>query len=47
MFVFGDVVYAQTVLLAGIDPERLSSHFHMPVRPMLLHHMALFFSTVL
>ena len=23
MFGFGDVVYAQTVLLAGIDPERL------------------------
>ena len=31
MFVYGDVVYAQTV----------SRHFHMPVRPMLLHRMAL------
>ena len=31
MFVYGDVVYAQTV----------SRHFHIPVRPMLLHRMAL------
>ena len=31
MFVYGDVVYAQTV----------SRHFHIPVRPMLLRRMAL------
>ena len=33
MFVYGDIVYAQT--------QTVSSYFHMPVRPMLSHRMAL------
>ena len=32
MFVYGDIVYAQT--------QTVSSYFHMPVRPMLSHRMA-------
>ena len=39
MFVYGDVVYAQ---LGRYWPwKTVSRHFHMPVRPMLLHRMAL------
>ena len=39
MFVYGDVVYAQTWQVLTL--KTVSSHFHMPVRPLLLHRMAL------
>ena len=39
MFVYGDVVYAQTWQVLTL--KTVSSHFHMPGRPTLLHRMAL------
>ena len=36
MFVYGDVVYAQTWQLLTLKNNTVWSHFHMPVRPMLL-----------
>ena len=41
MFVYGDVVYAQTWQLLTL--KNCIEPLHMPVRPMLLHRMALFF----
>ena len=48
MFVLGDVVYAQTwqvlPIPAKYGPSKtVSSHFHMPVRPMLLHRPSFLF----
>ena len=39
MFVYGDVVYAQTWQVLTL--KTVSRHFHMPVRPLLLHRVAL------
>ena len=39
MFVYGDIVYAQTWKVLTL--KTVSSHLHMPVRPMLLQSMAL------
>ena len=41
MFVYGVVVYAQKKLHRYWPWKTVSSHFHMLVRPMLLHRMAL------
>ena len=41
MFVYGVVVYAQKKLHRYWPWKTVSSHFHMLVRPMLLHLMAL------
>ena len=41
MFVYGVIVYAQKKLHRYWPWKTVSSHFHMLVRPMLLHRMAL------
>ena len=43
MFVYGDVVYAQTWQLLTLKNKTVWSHFHMPVRPMLLHRPSFLF----
>ena len=43
MFVYGDIVYAQTWQLLTLKNKTVWSHFHMPVRPMLLHRPSFLF----